>query len=37
MNLRWQPKYHRAEATPFTPFVASEPVDTEEVTAAREA
>ena len=38
MNLRWQPKYHRAEATPFTPFVAkSDVVDAEEVSAAREA
>ena len=38
MNLRWQPKYHRAEAMPFTPFVAkSDVVDAEEVPAAREA
>jgi polysaccharide biosynthesis transport protein len=38
MNLRWQPKYHRAEATPFTPFVAKgDVVDAEEVPAAREA
>ncbi|MBV8675271.1 MAG: hypothetical protein JOZ33_17740, partial [Acidobacteriaceae bacterium] len=38
MNLRWQPKYHRAEATPFTPFTAKRDVaDAEEVSAAREA
>ena len=38
MNLRWQPKYHRGEATPFTPFVAKDNVvDAEEVPAAREA
>jgi Mrp family chromosome partitioning ATPase len=38
MNLRWQPKYRRAEATPFTPFVAKDNVvDAEEVPAAREA
>lgn len=36
MNLRWQPKYHRAETASFTSFVASDPIDTEEVTAARE-
>jgi len=38
MNLRWQPKYQRASASPFTPFVAANDiVDAEEVTTAREA
>lgn len=38
MNLRWQPKYQRSEASPFTPFVATDDVvDAEEVPAAREA
>jgi len=39
MNLRWQPKYQRAGASPFTPFVAASEdiVDAEEVPAAREA
>ncbi|MBV8115166.1 MAG: hypothetical protein JO300_10520, partial [Silvibacterium sp.] len=38
MNLRWHPKYHRTEATPFTPFVTKDNVvDAEEVPAAREA
>jgi Mrp family chromosome partitioning ATPase len=38
MNLRWQPKYQRGEASPFAPFVAAdEIVDADEVPAAREA
>ena len=38
MNLRWQPKYQRADVSPFVPFVASEDVvEAEEVAAAREA
>ena len=38
MNLRWTPKYHRPEASPFSPFVAKDNVvDAEEVPAGREA
>ena len=38
MNLRWQPKYQRADVSPFVPFVAAEDiVEAEEVPAAREA
>jgi succinoglycan biosynthesis transport protein ExoP len=38
MNLRWQPRYHHADATPFAPFVGkNDTVDAEEVSAAREA
>lgn len=38
MNLRWQPKYHRTDSSPFAPFIpADDVVDAEEVAAAREA
>ena len=38
MNLRWQPKYQRADVSPFVPFVAAEDVvEAEEVPADREA
>jgi succinoglycan biosynthesis transport protein ExoP len=34
VNLRWQPKYHRPEASPFSPFATDDVVDAEEVVAA---
>jgi polysaccharide biosynthesis transport protein len=37
MNLRWQPKYQRPGTSPFAPFITPEPVNAEEVPAAREA
>ncbi|HEX3471157.1 MAG TPA: AAA family ATPase [Silvibacterium sp.] len=37
MNLRWQPKYQRAESSPFVPYVGVEDIDDAEgVPAARE-
>jgi MinD-like ATPase involved in chromosome partitioning or flagellar assembly len=37
-NLRWQPKYHHPEPSPFTPFDNNDRiVDAEEVPAGREA
>ena len=38
MNLRWQPKYQRSEASPFTPFVSAEDIaDSESVSVAERA